>query len=279
MPDDQRKNPNEKTSATSQQSVPSEEESCLVPSSLPCDNTSTMSSTTNNQPAFGNSSLESGVDVAAWSMNDREQSLEIPELVSGSEDDLADDVSFHTASGTCNGGGSGGAMCRICHEGDQDEPLVSLCRCSGTVRFVHVSCLELWLNNQNVDFCELCSQRFPMAAQPSSVLRFFHWLSQSDRQLRGELLFVLLVLITMILITVTLLLSVLEAASWAERQWYSSVECFCRAFVLGFFSCALLFVYVPMFDMLCDWYHVFVAWELAHPLRRIASPFRENSDS
>ncbi|KAL1432499.1 hypothetical protein MTO96_013254 [Rhipicephalus appendiculatus] len=202
-------------------------------------------------------------------MNDGEPSLPIPELVSDSEDDLMDDVSFHAPSGICNGDGSGGAMCRICHEGDQDEPLVSPCSCSGTMGFVHVSCLEHWLNNQNVDFCEVCGQRFPMAAQPRRVLRFFHWVSQSDGPLQRALLSDLLVLTTMIIVTIFVILSVLEAALSAQRQRYSSAECFCRAFKLSFFSCALLCLYVCAFDALRDWYHVFLAWEFAHPLRRI----------
>ncbi|KAL1426690.1 hypothetical protein MTO96_018159 [Rhipicephalus appendiculatus] len=67
-----------------------------------------------------------------------------------------DSVSLDMANGYNNGAGSSGRMCRICREGDQKAELVSPCSCSGTMGFVHKSCLERWLNQRNVDSCELC---------------------------------------------------------------------------------------------------------------------------
>ena len=32
-------------------------------------------------------------------------------------------------------------MCRICHEGDEEEELVSPCDCPGTMGMLHISCL------------------------------------------------------------------------------------------------------------------------------------------
>ena len=32
-------------------------------------------------------------------------------------------------------------MCRICHEADEEEELVSPCDCAGTMGMLHISCL------------------------------------------------------------------------------------------------------------------------------------------
>ncbi|CAN7951614.1 unnamed protein product [Ixodes pacificus] len=88
---------------------------------------------------------------------------------------------------------SSGPICRICHEGDQQEALVSVCKCSGTVGLLHVSCLERWLNNRNTDRCEICQQRFPMAAGDAQR-QFSEWICGSSnhrrlqRTLVGDLL-------------------------------------------------------------------------------------------
>ncbi|XP_065307810.1 E3 ubiquitin-protein ligase MARCHF11-like [Dermacentor albipictus] len=66
-----------------------------------------------------------------------------------------------TPAGCLNLTASSGPMCRICHEGDQQDSLVSLCRCSGTMGLLHITCLERWLNARNIDHCELCDHRFP----------------------------------------------------------------------------------------------------------------------
>ncbi|KAL1415039.1 hypothetical protein MTO96_006987 [Rhipicephalus appendiculatus] len=85
-------------------------------------------------------------------------------------------------AGCLNVTASSGPMCRICHEGDQAESLMSLCKCSGTMGLLHVSCLERWLNAQNIDYCELCRHRFSTSTQASSVRRFFHWALHGDSQ-------------------------------------------------------------------------------------------------
>ncbi|KAL1415046.1 hypothetical protein MTO96_006994 [Rhipicephalus appendiculatus] len=85
---------------------------------------------------------------------------------------------------------SRGPTCRICHEGDQQESLMSLCKCSGTMGLMHVSCLERWMNARNVNYCEVCHQCFPTVTQANCVRRFFDWVLQgaSQRALLEDLL-------------------------------------------------------------------------------------------
>ncbi|XP_037504784.1 E3 ubiquitin-protein ligase MARCHF1-like [Rhipicephalus sanguineus] len=107
------------------------------------DTDSSTSSAIGDQAAFVNSSREDE-DAAATRFKDgRTPSPRSPEVVSGSEDEPTwDSVCLDVANGYHNGTDSSGAMCRICHEGDQKAELVSPCSCSGTIGFVHVSCIE-----------------------------------------------------------------------------------------------------------------------------------------
>ncbi|KAM4706605.1 E3 ubiquitin-protein ligase MARCHF1 [Discoglossus pictus] len=53
--------------------------------------------------------------------------------------------------------------CRICHcEGDEENPLITPCRCTGTLRFVHQACLHQWIKSSDTRCCELCKYDFVM---------------------------------------------------------------------------------------------------------------------
>ncbi|KAK3507504.1 hypothetical protein QTP70_027443, partial [Hemibagrus guttatus] len=54
-------------------------------------------------------------------------------------------------------------VCRICHsEGDEECPLVTPCRCIGSLRFVHHTCLHQWIKSSDTRCCELCKYNFVM---------------------------------------------------------------------------------------------------------------------
>ncbi|CAD6197373.1 unnamed protein product [Caenorhabditis auriculariae] len=63
---------------------------------------------------------------------------------------------------------SGEALCRICHccwPPDSNDPLISPCRCSGSLQYVHVSCLMHWLDISSRKLhrpavCELCLYKY-----------------------------------------------------------------------------------------------------------------------
>lgn len=51
--------------------------------------------------------------------------------------------------------------CRICRgESSKDEPLFYPCKCSGSIKFVHQSCLMEWLSHSQKKHCELCKTPF-----------------------------------------------------------------------------------------------------------------------
>ena len=70
-----------------------------------------------------------------------------------------------------------GKVCRIClgEENEPSDPLISPCKCAGTMSHIHLECLREWLNSKRSRKdgeyvktycwkaleCELCQQRFP----------------------------------------------------------------------------------------------------------------------
>ena len=84
---------------------------------------------------------------------------DIPELPG--EPDVMNDPTFET-----NTKGKGKSVdepdtCRICRgEGSTEEPLFYPCKCSGSIKFVHQSCLMEWLSHSQKKYCELCKTLF-----------------------------------------------------------------------------------------------------------------------
>lgn len=58
---------------------------------------------------------------------------------------------------------SSGDICRICHcESDPQNPLLTPCYCSGSLKYVHQACLQQWLTASETNACELCKFPFIM---------------------------------------------------------------------------------------------------------------------
>ncbi|KAL4227380.1 E3 ubiquitin-protein ligase march2 [Mactra antiquata] len=67
---------------------------------------------------------------------------------------------------------SEGIVCRICHEDDTAEVLVSPCYCSGSMGLLHVSCLQTWLGTSNKTTCEICNFQFSLVRKTMPVSQF-----------------------------------------------------------------------------------------------------------
>jgi len=57
-----------------------------------------------------------------------------------------------------------GDFCRICHCGADSElgRLIAPCKCKGTLKHVHQSCLQQWIKSSDCKHCELCGFHFAM---------------------------------------------------------------------------------------------------------------------
>ncbi|PNF27402.1 hypothetical protein B7P43_G17266 [Cryptotermes secundus] len=114
---------------------------------------------------------------------------------------------------------SSGSVCRICHEDDTSENLISPCECTGTLGLVHRKCLEKWLSASNTTECEICKHQFNTRRYQRSIWQWF----QSHRGLGCHQGFYLDVLCLLIL-TPPCLVSIYLCAMWAavymeDRFW------------------------------------------------------------
>lgn len=53
-----------------------------------------------------------------------------------------------------------GLMCRICHSGFEEGELIRPCKCTGTVKHAHQSCILNWVSKSGNQNCELCKFKF-----------------------------------------------------------------------------------------------------------------------
>ncbi|ELU01324.1 hypothetical protein CAPTEDRAFT_55512, partial [Capitella teleta] len=86
-------------------------------------------------------------------------------------------------------------FCRICHEGEEREVLLSPCRCAGSMGLVHRSCIERWLSTKHSATCEICNFKFCVSEESPPLCSWFrHPTRPSDRRnMIGDLVcFVLL---------------------------------------------------------------------------------------
>lgn len=66
-----------------------------------------------------------------------------------------------------------GLMCRICHGGSEEEELIRPCRCTGTVKHAHQSCILNWVSKSGNQSCELC--KFKFRTRKESVKCLWKW--------------------------------------------------------------------------------------------------------
>ncbi|KAF7269078.1 E3 ubiquitin-protein ligase MARCHF8 [Rhynchophorus ferrugineus] len=85
-----------------------------------------------------------------------------------------------------------GDICRICHcEADTENPLLSPCYCSGSLKYVHQNCLRQWLAASDTRSCELCKFNFILHTKikPLSEWRILEMSSVEKRRLLCAILF------------------------------------------------------------------------------------------
>ncbi|CAK1604062.1 unnamed protein product [Parnassius mnemosyne] len=72
-------------------------------------------------------------------------------------------VRAESGSSSTSCSNSSGDICRICHcESEPHNPLLAPCYCSGSLKYVHQSCLQQWLTASATKSCELCKFNFIM---------------------------------------------------------------------------------------------------------------------
>ncbi|KAK2581078.1 hypothetical protein KPH14_006120 [Odynerus spinipes] len=178
----------------------------------------------------------------------------------------------------------GSAVCRICHSNAVKEPLLSPCRCKGTLAYVHLSCLERWLNQSCRSYCELCLYHFnaveTLRYRWTESLRIWIRHPRNRRNVQSDLLiFILLTVVTIGLITVCLFgmrYFIIEGRRLGiSKSWTKGAIWFFLGIVILFYTAT---VYLLGKDQLLPWYRW---WKSMINVRLIIDPepLRPTSES
>ncbi|XP_029950571.1 E3 ubiquitin-protein ligase MARCH7-like isoform X2 [Salarias fasciatus] len=92
-------------------------------------------------------------------------------------------------------------VCRICHcEGDDDCPLIMPCRCTGSLSFVHQTCLNQWIKSSDTRCCELCKFDFIMETKLKPLRKWekLHMSKSERRKIFCSVLFHLIAIVCML---------------------------------------------------------------------------------
>ena len=79
-------------------------------------------------------------------------------LASEGQSESSESPAFSSSAGLEGQHGHEAEECRVCRGGAEIGSLFKPCKCSGSIRYVHQECLEMWLRhkNSNSEKCELC---------------------------------------------------------------------------------------------------------------------------
>ncbi|KAK5865702.1 hypothetical protein PBY51_019950 [Eleginops maclovinus] len=92
-------------------------------------------------------------------------------------------------------------VCRICHcEGDDECQLITPCRCTGSLSYVHQFCLNQWIKSSDTRCCELCKFDFvmEMTLKPLCTWEKLHMSKAERRKIFCSVLFHLLAVVCML---------------------------------------------------------------------------------
>ncbi|XP_018570958.1 E3 ubiquitin-protein ligase MARCH2-like [Anoplophora glabripennis] len=101
----------------------------------------------------------------------------------------------------------GSISCRICHTNTVNEGLISPCNCKGSLAYVHLSCLERWLNQSSRSYCELCLYQYNATSTKRYKLCEGFWLWIGHPRNRMHFKSDLLIAVTLTLVTIGLIVS------------------------------------------------------------------------
>ncbi|XP_039482830.1 uncharacterized protein LOC120446105 isoform X1 [Drosophila santomea] len=170
----------------------------------------------------------------------------------------------------------GSLVCRICHNADNPEQLVSPCLCKGSMTYVHVHCLECWISTSRCTTCELCqfqynteqTLRFRCRYTCLQSLRLWYTRAMSRRALQEDCqMFSLLTLVAFGIIG-TLLVGIqyyaLHTHSWGlSKLWTKSWMLF---FLFMTITVYFANIYMLIKSQLTPWYRW---WQSARDIKLI----------
>jgi hypothetical protein len=70
-------------------------------------------------------------------------------------------------------------LCRICFI-QTEKPLFHPCKCNGTMKFVHETCLMNWINVKKSNTCDICHHEFAFSSGKLFLFLFFRVLTRNS---------------------------------------------------------------------------------------------------
>ncbi|BFG06104.1 E3 ubiquitin-protein ligase MARCH4 [Drosophila madeirensis] len=181
---------------------------------------------------------------------------------------LGNDVSASSESMTS----LGSLVCRICHNADNPEQLVSPCLCKGSLTYVHVHCLERWISTSRCTICELCQFQYnteqTLRYSCLQSLRIWYSRAMSRRALQEDCqMFTLLTLVAFGIIG-TLLVGIQYYA--ANNQSWAISKLWTKSWMLFFLFMTITVYFANIFmlvkSQLTPWYRW---WQSARDIKLI----------
>ncbi|KAJ8974315.1 hypothetical protein NQ317_010911 [Molorchus minor] len=150
--------------------------------------------------------------------------------------------------------------CRICHTNPPNETLISPCNCKGSMAYVHLSCLERWLNQSSRSYCELCMYQYNATETKRYKLceGIKLWIRhpRNRRHFRSDMLIgVLLTLVTSSLVASCIMgmeYFIVEASKIGFQKRWMRTTIFLFLFVVGLGY--VVTVYLIIKDQMVPWF-------------------------
>lgn len=166
-------------------------------------------------------------------------------------------------------------VCRICHTNNSSENLISPCYCKGSMAYVHLSCLERWLNQSSRSYCELCMYHYnAVETQRYGLCEGLRlWIRHPRNRTHFQSDIIISVLLT--IVTVGLVLVCLMGMHYfiiegnkigISHTWTkSAISFFLAIVIMGY----IVTVYLLIKDQVVPWYHW---WKSTVDVRLMLSP-------
>ena len=134
-------------------------------------------------------------------------------------------------------------ICRICFEaGTIENPLISPCECSGSMKYIHEECLKKWICSRTRDpktfNCDVCKHPLRMEINVKFVL--------SCKELKNEIFKILLFPIIIIIVsTITTLLFIYLISTTTDPKVTTSAKIYLSVVLVA--CCSIDFAVIVLF--------------------------------
>ena len=66
--------------------------------------------------------------------------------------------------------------CRYCYMDNNQKTFIAPCKCSGSIKFVHIYCLEKWKKiKHKSSYCEICNKRYKIPTNDNIINSYIRY--------------------------------------------------------------------------------------------------------